>query len=255
MRRANDMNNCSPSNCQFELLLAAELRYKTPRASATGEVASAGGGTMVDVLSQQANGSGATSTAEAAPPEVTRALKDRTLGAIWALAHGRRCELPDVAERLEGVPHEQLARSLGSLDRDDMVVLERRDGCRTAALSPAAAVPATEPRPLRDRIRGALYLLAGGRRSIPLVELRKRMGDVPLVEFERALLALTVSGHLRFGSEDGRSVVTLVRRGRFAEVTLRSLEDRVRGALTSLVRVPRRGAEKPASSASLRPTT
>lgn len=180
--------------------------------------------------------------------DVSRALRDRVLGAIWALGRGPGgfATLEDVRERLDEVTRTDFDRTVSALDRGDEIVLDGGGDSPRVKLAPTIAFTGDVPRPLQDRLLGAIWVLArGSSRPVSLAALSERLSDLERSPLERALVALAVDGELHLGKGPSASFVRLAiptPMGRFTETFLRSVKDRVVGAISVLARGPGRGA-------------
>jgi len=150
----------------------------------------------------------ATLTPSVAPDtheEVSRALKDRVLGAVWALASRATAEttLEALRERVAEVSERVLDSTLIALDHDDEVVFDRAAGAPRISLVPKLTsddMVGDVPGSLRDRLVGAIWILARTTtRTVSLTDIRARLVDVNRYDVDRALVALSLDGEIHLG--------------------------------------------------------
>jgi hypothetical protein len=134
--------------------------------------------------------------------EATTTIRDRILGALYAITRGtnRPVNLSEVRERLTDVNGSEFDRVISWLDREGTLVLDRGADTTYVKLTSPTFVSENVPCPMKDRVLGAICSVARGPyRMAPLHEVRARLVDFTPIEIDHAIVALTMRGDIEIG--------------------------------------------------------
>jgi Protein of unknown function (DUF2934) len=134
--------------------------------------------------------------------EGTCSIKDRVLGAMWAVTRGtaRPVNMAELRERLHDLAPGDFERTINTLDRDGVLVLDRGGDATYAKMAQTGVLADNVPCSVKQRVLGAILMTAQGPGHVAnLNEVRARLGDLAPADLDRVLVALVLRGEVELG--------------------------------------------------------